>query len=166
MSKIVVFTVILFFALRVQAQNKIIFEPKTKTDYTLFALDAIEHKNDQTIALIYINKAIGMDPPNAFCYAIRGNIYLEQGQYKLAFVDFDQAIDLDPTDFFNFFGRAKSCYFLEKYDNALKDLNQALVLISFDADIYWWRSKVKESLGDYVGCEADFKTYEYLNTLQ
>lgn len=164
MSKIVFF-ITLFFAVQVQAQNKLEFGPKTKTDYTLFALDAIDHENDQTTALVYINKAINMEPPNAFCFAVRGNIYLGQDEYKLALADFNQAVTLDPTDFFNFFGRAKSSYFLGDYNGALKDLNQALVLISFDADIYWWRSRVKESLGDYAGCEADFKIYEYLNAL-
>ncbi len=154
----------MFFAIntQVQAQKKEVFEPKTKTDFTLYALDAIEHGNNQEKALSYINKAINLEPPNAFCFAFRGNIYLDQNKYELALIDFNQAILLDSNDSFSFIGRAQAAYYLADYQAALNDLNQALSLVFCDAQIYFWRAKVKEALGDYAGCELDYSFFEHL----
>jgi len=160
MNKIVAIVVALFFIQAASAQN---FEPKTKMDHVLFAISAIERDSDFVAALDYINEAISEDSTNAFCYTVRGNIYLLQKSYSLALEDFHRVIALNPDDFSSFLARAKCWYFLKDYGAALKDLNQAAHLEPFDGDVYFWRSKVRKILGDNAGSEADFKIYKNMN---
>ncbi|MFA7702770.1 MAG: tetratricopeptide repeat protein [Patescibacteria group bacterium] len=156
---ILIFFLLFLKATQVSSQNSV--GPKTKSDYVIFAVSAVDHDSDFVAALDYINEAIVLDSNDSFCYSFRGNISLSQKNYESALGDFIRAIWLGSKDLSDYLGRAQCYFFLGDYCSSLDDLNQVIARRPFDAPAYLWRSRVKRAMG--LEFESDIKTYRFLN---
>ena len=60
-------------------------------------------------ALADLDRAIELDPAEAWAIAARGQAYLALGRYDLALADLDRAIELDPDDAETVGNRGQAC---------------------------------------------------------
>ena len=73
-------------------------------------------------------KAIRLDPENAFFLAARGAAYLDIGDYDCAIADYDEAIRIDPKNADFFIARGRACVCINQYDRAITDYDEAIKL--------------------------------------
>lgn len=83
---------------------------------------------DYANALLYYNKAIGLNPEYADAYLDRGVAYYDNGQYDKALADYNKAIELNPQDKLAYFNRGLVYYYQKDYDKALKEFNKTIEL--------------------------------------
>lgn len=76
-------------------------------------------------ALGDIDKAISIDPKNAYLYYNRGNLYAGQGDYNKATADYTKAISLDSRLAEAYYNRGLAKIFSNNTDSGIKDLSKA-----------------------------------------
>jgi len=96
-------------------------------------------------------------------YALRGEIYLQMGNYQKALSDFNSAIEMDGMNAVAFYDRGLLNMRLENYDAALNDINNALAAQSIkpsDAlslrNLYAKRGQLNLWLKNWQGAVADY----------
>jgi protein O-mannosyl-transferase len=98
---------------------------------------------------------IAKDPDAGLAYNNRGNIRIEQKDFKGALEDFNKAIELKYNDAYNNRGILRNK--LGDYKKALEDFNMAALHNKLDrAKVYYNRGIAKLRLGDFKGAEEDF----------
>jgi len=96
-------------------------------------------------------------------YALRGEAYMQIGEYQKALADFNSAIEMDGMNAIAFYDRSLLNTRLENYDAALVDINNALAAQSIKpADIltmrnlYAKRGQLNLWLKNWQGAVADY----------
>ncbi len=105
--------------------------------------------------LSLFSDVIAKNPDAGLAYNNRGNIRLEQKDFKGAMEDFNKAIELKYEDAYNNRGILKNR--LGEYKSALEDFNRAALHVKLDkAKVYYNRGIAKLNLDDFRGAEEDF----------
>ncbi|BAY79681.1 TPR domain protein (plasmid) [Nostoc linckia NIES-25] len=81
-----------------------------------------------TQALQDFDRAIELDPKDAWAMALRGVTYCSMERYPEAIQDFDRAIELDPKDVWAIAERGITYRIMKEYTKALQDFNRAIEL--------------------------------------
>ena len=96
-------------------------------------------------------------------YALRGEAYMQIGDYQKALSDFDSAIEKDSMNAIAFYDRSLLNTRLENYDAALNDINNALAAQSIKPveiltmrDLYAKRGQLNLWLKNWQGAIADY----------
>jgi tetratricopeptide (TPR) repeat protein len=77
-------------------------------------------------AIDRINKAIEIDPQEAYAYSLRGSIYFSAKKYQQAFQDSRKAIELNPNASDALFLSGQIHYHLGNYYQAIKDYRKCI----------------------------------------
>ena len=90
-------------------------------------------------AMADANRAIDLDPKNAFAYWVRAHVYRNQRQFDRAITDFDQYIRLVPKNATAFYWRGNSYFDQGNSERAIADYDEA----SRIAPDYWppWQNR-------------------------
>ncbi len=96
-------------------------------------------------------------------YALRGEAYMQSGDYQKALEDFDAAIEVDGMNAVAFYDRSLLNTRLENYDAALTDINNALAAQSMKPsdvltmrNLYAKRGQLNLWLKNWQGAIADY----------
>ena len=96
-------------------------------------------------------------------YALRGEAYMQMGDYQKALSDFDAAVEMDALNAIAFYDRSLLNTRLENYDAALSDINNALAAQSMKPadiltmrDLYAKRGQLNLWLKNWQGAVADY----------
>jgi tetratricopeptide (TPR) repeat protein len=106
------------------------------------------------------NKAVGLEAAD---WRKRGQKAFESRRYEEMIEAYSRAIELDPKHYFDYQMRGHAYYFLKDYHGAIGDYDKAIELIpdeyrKFLPDIYLWRARAYDELGDEVHMLEDYKT--------
>jgi tetratricopeptide (TPR) repeat protein len=113
-------------------------------------------------AIADLNAAIDKNSSSSL-YTLRGEAYMQTGDYQKALDDFDSAIESDPLNAVAFYDRSLLNTRLENYEAALTDINNALAAqVSNQSDIltmrdlYAKRGQLNLWLKNWTGAIADY----------
>jgi tetratricopeptide (TPR) repeat protein len=98
--------------------------------------DKSKDKNDQDAALLAFDKAIGLDPNDAYAYANRGNAYGKKGEWDRAIEDYTKAIGLDRKYALAYYNRGVTYGKKGDPDRAIEDYTKAIGLDPKNAPAY------------------------------
>lgn len=134
---------------------------KQSQDY----IDAAKEKivaGDMEAAIVDLNAAIDANA-SASVYTLRGEAYMQMGDYQKALSDFDSALEVDGMNAVAFYDRALLNMRLENYEAALTDVNNALAAQSMKPmdvlsmrDLYAKRGQLNLWLKNWQGAVADY----------
>jgi tetratricopeptide (TPR) repeat protein len=105
-------------------------QERTAAEWMQMALDSRENGkySNPRQALVYLNKAIELDPNSAPAYVSRSAAHVDLGNYQQAIADCNEAIRIDPSFALAYNNRGVAYDHLGLYDHALEDFNQAVRL--------------------------------------
>ena len=110
------------------------------------------------------DKAIRLNPGDAFAYLTRGLAKAALKQYTAAIADYDTAIRLKPDYALAYRNRgAAKANLMKQYAAAIVDYTQAIRLNPDDAATYYNRGQAKAALKQYFAAVADYDTAICLN---
>ena len=117
---------------------------------------------DMEGAIADVNLAIDANATSDM-YALRGEIYMQLGDYQKALSDFNSSIEIDGLNAVAFYDRALLNMRLENYDKALNDINNALAAQSMKPsdvlsmrNLYAKRGQLNLWLKNWQGAVADY----------
>jgi tetratricopeptide (TPR) repeat protein len=117
-------------------------------ELTQRAIDFYE-KRDYMEAIVYLNKAIELDPKYAQAYLVRGNIKSEFEDFHGAMKDYNQALEYNPKMSEAFFERGNAKMKLQDYYGAIADFSSTIALNENHIEAYFRRGKAKQFLQAY-----------------
>jgi len=105
--------------------------------------------DEKDLAIVDLNKAIELDPNNAYYYHERGYTYLDKGEYVLALADFNKALELDPNNAMHYRGRGSVYMRMGENELAIADFEKALELAQLAQNLMeiQWAQQALEQLG-------------------
>jgi tetratricopeptide (TPR) repeat protein len=106
-------------------------------------------------ALADFNRAIELNPNNAWAITRRGVIYWSLKQYPAALADLDQAIELEPNYAWGFAVRGFAYGVLGQYTEALADLDRAIELVPDKAGVHYGRGLLHLAMSVPDQAQAD-----------
>ncbi|MBQ7409341.1 MAG: tetratricopeptide repeat protein [Alphaproteobacteria bacterium] len=113
-------------------------------------------------AIEELNSAIDADAASN-TYVLRGEAYMQLGEYQKALADFDSAIEKDSMNAVAFYDRSLLNTRLENYEAALSDINNALAAQSMKPsdvlsmrNLYAKRGQLNLWLKNWQGAIADY----------
>ena len=119
-------------------------------------------ENDIEAAIADLNAAIDENAASD-TYTLRGEAYMQTGDYQKALADFDAALEIDGVNAVAFYDRSLLNTRLENYDAALSDINNALAAQSMKPsdvlnlrDLYAKRGRLNLWLKNWQGAIADY----------
>ena len=107
------------------------------------------------LALADLDKALELDPCNAWAYINRSLVMVENGLPEAAILDGNRAADLDPDNPWIYVNRGLAWNDLLRFDRALADSNRALALDPENALAYINRGHAWHETGNYLQALAD-----------
>ena len=117
---------------------------------------------DMDAAIADLNAAIDSNAASN-TYTLRGEAYMQMGDYQKALSDFDSALEIDGMNAVAFYDRSLLNTRLENYDAALADINNALAAQSMKPtdvlnlrDLYAKRGQLNLWLKNWQGAVADY----------
>ena len=117
---------------------------------------------DMEGAIEELNVAIDANA-NTSVYTLRGEVYMQIGEYQKALDDFNSAVEVDGVNAVAFYDRALLNTRLENYDAALNDINNALAAQSVKPadvlnlrDLYAKRGQLNLWKKNWQGAIADY----------
>ena len=117
---------------------------------------------DIDAAIVELNSAVDSNA-NSNVYTLRGEAYMQMGEYQKALDDFNSAIEVDGMNALAFYDRALLNTRLENYDIALADINNALAAQSMKPvetlslrNLYAKRGQLNLWLKNWQGAVADY----------
>lgn len=119
-------------------------------EYVEIAERLIGHEQPED-ALVFLNKAINLNPGNASAWLIKGNILLEQYQLNDALNCFNQCVALSGETAFAYYQRASAYIKFKNFEAAVNDLEKAISLY----DVFHFDSHVLLAF-----CLLQLKYYE------
>src|ERR1039457_4912234 len=111
-----------------------------------------EHTDD---ALADFNRAIKLNPDQAWVIGSRGQTYLAMERYDDALADFNRAIELNPDQAWAIGSRGVTYLAMERYDDALADFNRAIELNPDQAWVIGIRGETYRLMERYDDALAD-----------
>ena len=130
-------------------------------DYVANAKEKLAAGNIED-AIAELSTAVESNATSAV-YALRGEAYMQMGDYEKALSDFDAAIEMDALNAIAFYDRSLLNTRLENYDAALNDVNNALAAQSMKPadiltmrDLYAKRGQLNLWLKNWRGAVADY----------
>ena len=133
-------------------------EPKTISELMTLGMEECK-KGNYNSAIIYLNKAIEIDPHDARFYISRGTFKGKEND-KDAIEDYTKAIEIDPNNVFAYRLRGDSKCKLGDYQGAIDDYTKAIEILPNKpnkAYLYNYRASAKRKLGDNEGADEDDK---------
>ena len=134
---------------------------KKSQDYVDSAKEKIV-TGDMEAAIVDLNAAIDSNA-NANVYVLRGEAYMQMGDYQRALNDFESALSVDGMNAVAFYDRALLNMRLENYETALNDINNALAAQSMKPvdvlsmrDLYARRGQLNLWMKNWQGAIADY----------
>jgi len=113
-------------------------------------------------ALVDLNAAVDANATSDI-YTLRGEMYMQMGNYQKALEDFESAIEIDSMNAVAFYDRSLLNTRLENYDAALNDINNALASQSMKPsdvltmrNLYAKRGQLNLWLKNWQGAVADY----------
>jgi len=113
-------------------------------------------------AMAELNAAVDANATSNL-YALRGEAYMQMGDYQNALTDFNSAVEMDGMNAVAFYDRALLNTRLENYDAALADINNALAAQSMKPsdiltmrNLYAKRGQLNLWLKNWQGAIADY----------
>jgi tetratricopeptide (TPR) repeat protein len=119
-------------------------------------------KRQYAKAILFFNKALKMNPADAYGYHDRGRAYGEQGQYDVAISDYTKALEIDPGYADAYFNRGLAYHAKGQYDQAIFDYTRALEIDPADAGTYYARGFTYYFKKEYEKSWADVKKAQSL----
>jgi tetratricopeptide (TPR) repeat protein len=107
-------------------------------------------------ALMYLEKALTLDPTNASAYKFRGDIKYDDNDNNGAKDDYTKAINYNPSAS-NYFCRGLAYYYLKNYKKAIEDMDKAIELNPNAGQYYYDRGDTKDNLNDFSGACNDWQ---------
>ena len=104
-----------------------------------------------------MNKAIEMNPGDAFYHFSRGELYREAGKKRPALIDLDIAVKLEANDPLYLSSRASALVSMNKEDAALDDVNKAISINGEFVLAYMIRENIYREMGETLKADADAK---------
>ncbi len=119
-----------FFYLRSEMYDKaeadyfklITLDPKDAQPYTQLATIYLRRDNDFEKALIYLDKALAIQPNDKRIMTTRGELYIKRGKNEKAIEDFTSVLAIDPFDSYALFKRSAVYERLGQIDKAIGDV--------------------------------------------
>ncbi|HZD55198.1 MAG TPA: tetratricopeptide repeat protein [Anaerolineales bacterium] len=111
-------------------------------------------------ALEALDRAIELDEDSLEAYLNRGSVYLAQDEGQLAVNDFFEARRLQPDSFQASFGMGRALWMAGRINDAVRQFKSSEDLASTDeqlAQVYYWRAKIFEDVGNYLGAAGDWQ---------
>jgi tetratricopeptide (TPR) repeat protein len=96
--------------------------------------------------------------PNADLLAVRGQTFLQSGDFSKAITDFDHVLEMNPDDTPARIDRAIAAIGARNYQAAIGDLDQAWHAIPTHSRILFIRARAKKLSGDAAGAKKDLET--------
>ncbi len=134
---------------------------KQPEDYIKVAKEKLVAGNVEE-AIVELDAAIDANA-SSDVYALRGEAYMQVGDYQKALADFDSAIEMDAMNAAAFLDRSLLNTRLENYAAALNDINNALAAQSMKPasgltmrDLYAKRGQLNLWLKNWQGAVADY----------
>lgn len=134
---------------------------KQAQDYVDSAKEKIV-AGDMETAIADLNAAIDSNA-SANVYTLRGEVYMQMGDYKRALNDFEAALSVDGMNSVAFYDKALLNMRLENYEAALTDINNALAAQSMKPmdvlsmrDLYARRGQLNLWAKNWQGAVADY----------
>jgi tetratricopeptide (TPR) repeat protein len=128
-------------------------------------IDAAREKilsGDMDAAIVELNAAVD-ENANSNVYVLRGEVYMQMGDYRNALNDFDSAIEADGMNAIAFYDRSLLNTRLENYQAAWVDINNALAAQSMKPadvltmrDLYAKRAQLNLWLKNWEGAIGDY----------
>jgi tetratricopeptide (TPR) repeat protein len=114
--------------------------------------------NKHSNALVYLNKAIDLDPNDVYTLYFRGACKYKLEDYVGAIEDYTKAIELDPNDADTYFQRGASKYDFNDFDGAVLDFTKAISIEPNNFEYYKYRGSAKfySKPADYKGAIDDY----------
>ena len=148
-------------------QEAIKLNSKFSTAYSMCGL-VYKELGNYDLAVENITKAIEIEPGHYWNYYSRADAYTKMNQFDKAVADFTKIIQIEPNKDFGYLSRGYVCYETKKYNNAIEDFTKALQLNpneNFDtAEIYEYRGKCYEALGETEKAQSDFNKAKNLKS--
>jgi tetratricopeptide (TPR) repeat protein len=88
-------------------------------------------------AIAEYQRAIELDPKDAYPHNGLGNVYYELGRYDEALAEYERAIELDPKYAYPHNGLGSVYYELGRYDDAIAEYERAIELNPTDGGFYY-----------------------------
>nr|WP_221471589.1 tetratricopeptide repeat protein [Amycolatopsis umgeniensis] len=107
---------------------------------------AHEDQDDFEAAKRDYDRAIELNPTDAYAWSDRGNLFRNRGDWAEALEDLNRAVELDPIYAFSWRGRGSARAELGDLEGAMADLDEAIRLQPEHAWAYTARSEVYEKL--------------------
>ena len=112
--------------------------------------------DDYDKAFVYADKALAIDPGNAWGYRHRGVALHKKGEYEKSFADFDKAIELKNDFAEAYYSRGLSWNYLGDTVKAMADYNKAIEIKNDYSSAYINRGILWYNLGDYNKAITDY----------
>jgi tetratricopeptide (TPR) repeat protein len=120
-----------------------------------FRANAFSQTGELDRALADIERAIQLDPTDAFAYGGRGDLYLVKKDYERAIADYSKMIAMEPANALPLIGRGMAYWLEGELDRATVEFEQAVKLQPAAALPLYWRGMARRARGDVAGGEAD-----------
>ncbi|MFD3649266.1 tetratricopeptide repeat protein [Streptomyces cyaneofuscatus] len=98
-------------------------------------------------ALAQLDRAIEIDPANAFALSLRGKLHRLTERYADSLHDLDRSIELSPDDTFALNERALSRHRAGRYEDAVSDLDRVIEIWPDDSWAHYEMALVLRALG-------------------
>jgi tetratricopeptide (TPR) repeat protein len=114
-------------------------------------------ENDEKKAIDCFDKAIRLDPENAYYYGLRGKLKSQLGQNTSAFMDLNKAVELSPNDPDMYAERSKFNSKCGYFFPAISDINKAIELCPKERlhAAYFERSEIYSLSAKYTEAIVD-----------
>jgi tetratricopeptide (TPR) repeat protein len=123
-----------------------------------------ESRNELPAALLFINKAISMNPRKGGAYYNRAIIYDRLENREAAIADLTKALDFDPIlELKVLSNRAVLLLETENYLRAISDLSRLIDIDARNYMYYYNRAYAKLQSGDRAGAINDYREVVKLN---
>ena len=106
-------------------------------------------------AITDFNRAMEIDPADAWAIAQRGRAYQQMGRYDEALTDFNRAIDIKPEYSWVIADRGETYRLMGRFDDALTDLNRVIEIGPADAWPIGNRGQTYQQMGRYDDALTD-----------
>ena len=119
-------------------------------------------KGDFNQAILYLNKAIELDPTDPVLYSNRGAAFATKGRNDQAISDWTKALEINPKYRSAYYNRGRTFCVMKQYDKAISDLDKVLETDRTHARAYYERGIAHYEKSQYDLALSDFNKAQEL----